>query len=128
MNHLYGKDLGKIEYICKLYDNDMHVCAGPDIKTLADLQGKPVNIDVEGAGTNLTSRTVFKMLGIAPDFQTNEPTIAQDKLRRGEIAANVYLAGMPVRLFATQPAGNGLHFVRSHRMRRWRRCICQGAN
>jgi TRAP-type uncharacterized transport system substrate-binding protein len=111
VNHLYGPELGKVEYICKLYDNDMHVCAGPDIKTLADLQGKPINIDVEGAGTNLTSRTVFKMLGIAPDFQTNEPTIAQDKLRRGEIAANVYLGGRPIRLFATQPAGTGLHFV-----------------
>jgi TRAP-type uncharacterized transport system substrate-binding protein len=66
---------------------------------------------VEGAGTNLTSRTVFKMLGIAPDFQTNEPTIAQDKLRRGEIAANIYLGGRPIRLFATQPGGAGLHFI-----------------
>jgi TRAP transporter TAXI family solute receptor len=110
-NHLYGGDLAKVQYICKLYDNDMHVCAGPDVKSLADLAGKPVNIDVEGAGTNLTSRTVFKILGIAPDFQTNEPTIAQDKLRRGEIAANIYLGGKPIRLFASVPAGTGLHFV-----------------
>jgi uncharacterized protein len=111
VNHLYPGDLGKIEYICKLYDNDMHVCAGPDIKTLADLNGKPINIDVEGAGTNLTSRTVFKLLGITPDFRSEEPGIGQEKLRRGEIAANVYVAGPPVRLFATQPANTGLHFV-----------------
>jgi TRAP-type uncharacterized transport system substrate-binding protein len=26
-NHLYGADLVKVQYICKLYDNDMHVCA-----------------------------------------------------------------------------------------------------
>jgi TRAP transporter TAXI family solute receptor len=110
-NHLYGADLVKVQYICKLYDNDMHVCAGPAIKTLADLQGKPVNIDVEGAGTNLTSRTVFKILGIAPDFRQDEPTIAQDKLRRGEIAANIYLGGKPIRLFATVPADTALHFV-----------------
>ena len=50
--HLYPTELGKVQYICKLYDNDMHVCARPEIQTLADLQGKPVNIDVEGAGTN----------------------------------------------------------------------------
>ncbi|HEY4172472.1 MAG TPA: TAXI family TRAP transporter solute-binding subunit [Rhodopila sp.] len=109
--HLYPTELVKIQYICKLYDNDMHVCAGPEIQTLADLQGKPVNIDVEGAGTNLTARTVFKTLGIQPDLRTDEPSIGQDKLRHGAIAANVYVAGSPVRLFATQPADTGLHLV-----------------
>jgi TRAP-type uncharacterized transport system substrate-binding protein len=109
--HLYPGELGRIQYICKLYENDMHVCARPEIQTLADLQGKPVNIDVEGAGTNLSSRAVFKILGIEPDFRTNEPTIGQDKLRHGEIAANVYFAGRPIRLFANAPADTGLHFV-----------------
>jgi uncharacterized protein len=108
---LYPGELTKVQYICKLYDNDVHVCARPEISTLADLQGKPVNIDVDGAGTNLTARAIFKTLGIAPDLRTDEPTIAQDKLRRGEIAANVYLGGKPIRLFSTQPADTGLHFI-----------------
>ncbi len=110
-NHLYAGELNKIQYICKLYDNDIHVCARPEIHTLADLQGKPVNIDVDGAGTNLSARAIFKTLGIEPDLRTDEPTIAQDKLRRGELAANVYSAGKPIRLFASQPAGTDLHFV-----------------
>jgi uncharacterized protein len=110
-NNLYPKELSKIQYICKLYDNDVHVCARPEIQALSDLQGKPINIDVEGAGTNLTARAVFKTLGIEPVFHTEEPTIGQDRLRRGEIAANVYLGGKPIRLFATQPADTGLHFV-----------------
>ena len=109
--HLYPGDLQKIQYICKLYENDLHVCARPEIQVLSDLQGKPVNIDVQGAGTNLTARAVFKTLGIAPELHTDEPTIGQDRLRRGEIAANVYCAGKPVRLFTTQPADTGLHFV-----------------
>jgi uncharacterized protein len=108
---LYSDDINKIQYICKLYDNDVHVCARPEIRAMSDLQGKPVNIDVEGAGTNLTARAVFKALGIAPDLHTEEPTIAQDKLLRGEIAANVYTGGKPIRLFATQPADTGLHFI-----------------
>jgi uncharacterized protein len=109
--HLYPGELGRIQYICKLYDNDVHVCARPEIQTLADLAGKPVNIDVEGAGTNLTARAVFRTLGIAPDLRTDEPTIGQDKLRRGEIAANIYLGGKPIRLFANSPPDTGLHFV-----------------
>lgn len=70
--NLYPKELTKIQYICKLYDNDVHVCARPEIQALSDLQGKPVNIDVEGAGTNLTARAVFKTLNIEPDFRTEE--------------------------------------------------------
>ena len=109
--HLYPEELSKIQYICKLYDNDVHVCARPEIQVLADLQGKPVNIDVEGSGTNLTARAVFKALGVEPDFRTEEPTVGQERVRRGEIAANVYVAGRPVRLFASQPADTGLHFI-----------------
>jgi len=109
--HLYPDGLSKIQYICKLYENDVHVCARPEIQSLADLQGKPVNIDVEGAGTNLTARAVFGTLGITPDFRTEEPTIGQEKLLHGVIAANVYAAGKPVRLFATTPADTGLHFL-----------------
>jgi TRAP transporter TAXI family solute receptor len=110
-NNLYPKELSKVQYICKLYDNDVHVCARPEIQALSDLQGKPVNIDVEGAGTNLTARAVFKALGIQPDLRTEEPTVAQERLRRGEIAANVYIAGKPVRLFASQPVDTGLHLL-----------------
>jgi uncharacterized protein len=109
--NLYPGELAKIQYICKLYENDVHICARPDIKSLAELDGKPVNIDVEGAGTNLTARAMFAALGIHPDLRTEEPGIGQDKLRHGDIAANVYVAGKPVRLFATQPAGTGLHFL-----------------
>ncbi len=36
-NHMYGPDLAKVQYICKLYDNDMHVCGRPEIQSLADL-------------------------------------------------------------------------------------------
>lgn len=108
---LYPDELSKIQYICKLYENDVHVCARPEFQSLADLQGKPVNIDVQGSGTNLTARAVFSALGIAPDFRTEEPTIGQEKLLRGAIAANVYAAGKPVRLFAATPANTGLHFL-----------------
>ncbi|HQT77524.1 MAG TPA: TAXI family TRAP transporter solute-binding subunit, partial [Rhodopila sp.] len=109
--NLYPGELGKIAYICKLYNEDVHVCARPEIAILSDLNGKPVNIDVEGAGTNMTARAVFKLCGVEPDFRSEEPTIGQARLERGEIAANVYAVGKPAHLFATVPAGTGLHFL-----------------
>ena len=48
-NDLFPGEINKVAYICKLYDNDVHVCARPEIASIQDLDGKPVNIDVEGA-------------------------------------------------------------------------------
>lgn len=110
-SRLYPEGLSKLQYISKLYDEDIHVCARPEIRSLADLQDKPVNIDVQGSGTNLTARAVFSAFGIAPDFRSDEPAIAQDALQRGTIAANVYVAGKPIRLFANAPGDSGLHFL-----------------
>jgi TRAP transporter TAXI family solute receptor len=109
--HLFPDSLSKLQYIAKLYDEDMHVCARSEIRSLADLHGKPVNIDVQGSGTNLTARAVFNAFGILPDFRFDEPAIAQDALQRGTIAANVYVAGKPIRLFADAPGNFGLHFL-----------------
>jgi TRAP transporter TAXI family solute receptor len=109
--NLYPGELQKIEYVCKLYDNDVHVCARPEIRSMSDLNGKPVNIDVAGAGTNLSMRSIFKGLGVTPQLREEEPDIAQARLQRGEIAANAYSAGRPVRLFTAVPPGTNLHFL-----------------
>jgi TRAP-type uncharacterized transport system substrate-binding protein len=103
--------LDKIAYIAKLFESDVHVCARPEIRSLNDLEGKAVNIDVAGSGTDLTARAVFAALEIKPDFRNEEPTIAQTKLRNGALAANVYLEGKPVPLFVNTPPGTGLHFL-----------------
>lgn len=108
---LYANELQKLCYICKVYDDDVHILARPEITSLSDLNGKPVNIDTEGAGSNLTSRMVFRFSGINPEFRTEEQASAQVSLLRGDIAAMVYVAGKPVRLLETTPADTGLHFL-----------------
>lgn len=111
-NHLLPPELiARICYITRLYDNDVHVEAVPEIKQLSDLDGKPTNIDVPGAGTNLTLRRIFAAYGIRPDFREDPPQIAQAKLERGEIAALCYCIGKPGALFRRVPAGTSLHFV-----------------
>jgi TRAP-type uncharacterized transport system substrate-binding protein len=37
-----------IQYIAKLYDEEVHVLARREIRTLNDLAGQPVNVDVSG--------------------------------------------------------------------------------
>ena len=38
--HLYPDDITKIQYICKLYDNDVHVCARPEIRDAVRSSGQ----------------------------------------------------------------------------------------
>ena len=47
-----------------------------------------------------------------PPPSANDPQdLALTKLRNGEIAGMVYVAGKPARLFTAVPPGRGLHFV-----------------
>lgn len=101
---------GRIQYICKLYDNDVHVLAGPDITRIEDLHDKPVNIDVVGSGTAVTSTVMFQALGIPARFVNNPPTKGLEMLKAGEIAAITYAIGKPGRLF-TQSLPPGLHLL-----------------
>lgn len=98
-----------IQYIAKLYDEEVHVLAAPAVRSLADLAGKPVNIDVRGSGTAMTATLVLDGVGIQPRHAPQDTALEQ--LRRGEIAALVYVAGKPARLFSGIPAESGLHFL-----------------
>jgi TRAP-type uncharacterized transport system substrate-binding protein len=100
-----------VQYITKLYDEEVHVLARRDIASLGDLAGKPVNIDVTGSGTAMTAAVLFDALGIKPGFAHENQGLALEKLKRGEIAALVYVTGKPAGLFSGIAAESGLHFL-----------------
>lgn len=100
-----------INYIAKLYDEEVHVIARPEIGSLADLAGKPVNVDVRGSGTAMTAQLIFKSVKVSIQAKDDTQDLALQKLRAGEIAAMVYVTGKPARLFGTIPTESGLHFL-----------------
>src|SRR5215468_10467757 len=59
----------RIVYIAKLFGEEMHVAvrADSDIRSLAQLAGKRVNLGALGSGTQLTARDVFGRLNIKVD-------------------------------------------------------------
>ena len=109
--NLYPGLRGQVSYIAKLYDSEIHVLAGPDVHSLADLAGKTVNVDVEVSGTAVTAPTLFAAMNIQVKMTHDTPDVGLMKLERGEIAANMYVIGKPGRLFTTIPPNSGLHFV-----------------
>lgn len=98
----------QIHYIAKLYDEEVHVFAGPGIESLSDLAGKLVSMDNRGSGTAMTATLLFSRLGI-PIQPVYDPTAdAVEKLRRGDIAAMVWVIGKPARFATPMPEGTRL--------------------
>jgi len=100
-----------IQYITKLYDEEVHVLARESVRDLAALAGKTVNVDGRGSGTAMTASLVFGALGIGITPAYDPQDVALTRLRRGEIDAMVFVAGKPARLFATIEPASGLRFL-----------------
>lgn len=90
----------RLAYIAKLYNEEMHVLAGPGIEKLEDLNGKKVNFSDVGSGTQFSTRLIFELLGI----KATEINVGQgdgyQMVKSGEIAATVLIAGKPTGAFA----------------------------
>lgn len=86
-------------YITKLYNEEFHLLAREDIKGIAALANKKVNIDVRGSGSSITATKLFQLLKISIQPTNYDPETALEKLKRGEIAAMAYVTGKPAPLF-----------------------------
>ena len=79
----------------KLYNEEMQVLAPKTIKSLNDLEGKTVSVDLPNGGTFVTALTVFERLGIKANFVYIEQRIAMEKLKKGDLDAVIVVGGKP---------------------------------
>ena len=90
----------RLAYIAKLYNEEMHILAGPGIESIQDLNGKKVNFSDPGSGTQFSTRRIFELLGI----KSTEINVGQgdgyQMVKSGEIAATILIAGKPTGAFA----------------------------
>jgi TRAP-type uncharacterized transport system substrate-binding protein len=100
-----------LSYVAKLYNEEFHLLAGADIKSVSDLANKKVNVDLRGSGTAITATRLFASLKIPVTVTNDSQEVAVDKLRRGEIAALAFVAGKPAPLFMGLKGDDGLHFL-----------------
>ena len=97
-------------YVAKMFNEEMHVLAPMSIKTMKDLDGKTVAVDLPDGSTFVTSINVFERLGIKPHLLYIEPRIALERLRRGEIDAIIAVEGKPLQ-WLSQVSDPNLHLV-----------------
>jgi len=100
----------RLSYIAKLNYVEFHLLARPEMATIADLAGQVVNFGPRSGGTAITATELFRLLKISPIPGTDEPGLAIDKLRRGEIGAVAFVGGKPSPLLRLADT-SGLHLL-----------------
>jgi len=100
-----------LTYIAKLGNEEFHLLARGDVKSVGELAGKKVNFGVQGDGTLLTGARIFESLKIKVEATTYDQAQALEKLKSGEIAALAYVSGKPAPLFVAVRTTDNLHFL-----------------
>jgi TRAP transporter TAXI family solute receptor len=108
----FAKDIKKqFTYVTKLYNEEMHVVAPKTIKSLKDLEGRIISVDLPNGGTFVTALTVFERLGMKAKFVYIEQRIAMEKLKAGEIDAVIVTGGKPYKSVSTFNNDGRFHLV-----------------
>jgi TRAP transporter TAXI family solute receptor len=103
----------KIVYIAKLFNEEMHVVVRADsgIGSIEQLAGKKVNFSDIGSGSQLSTRDIFRRLGIHAEEVNMGQGDALEKLKSGEIAATILIAGKPTGAMGKLQAADGFRFL-----------------
>ncbi|MGI9509692.1 MAG: TAXI family TRAP transporter solute-binding subunit [Geminicoccaceae bacterium] len=101
----------RISYIAKLFNEEFHILARDDIRSVEDLKGRRVNLGSSYSGTFMTANIVFDDLDIEVQPTGYSTSVALQKLRDGEIDAMVRMAGKPLGLFTEIDPNEPFHFL-----------------
>jgi len=101
----------KVKFITKLLDNELHLIARNEIRSISDLSGKKVNFYQPMSSTALLSEHLFKTLGIEVIPVYFHQEAANRMLKNGEIAAVARANGAPVTFVQQFKKTDGVHFL-----------------
>lgn len=96
-----GSDfMGQIVYVAKLFNEEVHIVVRPDVTDIKQLKGKVVNLGEPGSGTAITGRLLLDDLAINVQESHLADADAIEKLKSGDIAAAMFMAGKPAPVMA----------------------------
>jgi TRAP-type uncharacterized transport system substrate-binding protein len=101
----------RITSIVNLFPSELHIFVRPEIKTLAELAGKKVNFNTQGTAAAYSGPLIFSRLGIDVDKMFIPHPLAIEQMKRGEIAAVVFITAKPVDAFVKGKWEDGFKFL-----------------
>jgi TRAP-type uncharacterized transport system substrate-binding protein len=101
----------RIRYILNLFPSELHVFVRPEIQRLEDLAGKKVNFNTQGTAAAYTGPLVFSRLGIDVDKTFIPHQVALEQMKKGEMAAVVFITSKPIDAFLKGKFDPGFKFL-----------------
>ncbi|WP_145927780.1 TAXI family TRAP transporter solute-binding subunit [Bradyrhizobium neotropicale] len=101
----------RIAYVLNLFPSELHIFVRPEIQSLSDLAGKKVNFNSQGTAAAYSGPLIFSRLGIDVEKTFIPHQIALEQMRKGEMAAVVFITSKPVDAFVKGRFEPGFKFL-----------------
>jgi TRAP-type uncharacterized transport system substrate-binding protein len=100
-----------ITYLLNLFPSELHIFVRPEIQNLQDLVGKKVNFNTLGTAAAYSGPLIFSRLGINVEKTFIPHQVALQQMRKGDMAAVVFITSKPVDAFLRGQWESGFKFL-----------------
>jgi TRAP-type uncharacterized transport system substrate-binding protein len=101
----------RITYLLNLFPSELHIFVRPEIESLQELAGKKVNFNTQGTAAAYSGPLIFSRLGINAEKTFIPHQVALEQMRKGEMAAVVFISSKPVDAFVKGRWDPGFKFL-----------------
>lgn len=101
----------QLNYVTKLYGEELHVLARRSIASVTGLQGKKVNFVSEDSGNYVTGQLMLKAFGVTVEPIFVDTSMAIEMIGKGEIDATILVTAKPAPAVAAVRPGGDLHLL-----------------
>jgi TRAP-type uncharacterized transport system substrate-binding protein len=101
----------RVVYLLNLFPSELHIFVRPEIHSLQDLAGKKVNFNTLGTAAAYSGPLIFSRLGVDVEKTFIPHQVALEQMRKGEMAAVVFITSKPVDAFVRGRWEPGFKFL-----------------
>jgi TRAP-type uncharacterized transport system substrate-binding protein len=101
----------RLAYVLNLFPSELHIFVRPEIQSLSDLTGKKVNFNNLGTAAAYSGPLIFSRLGVDVEKTFIPHQVALEQMRKGEMAAVVFITSKPVDAFVRGRWEPGFKFL-----------------
>ncbi len=103
----------RITFILSLFPSELHVFVRPEIRSLADLNGRKVNFNTPGTTAAYSGPLIFAHLGLDVEktFIPHQVALEQMRSGQGDMEAVVFITSKPIDAFSHGKWEGGFKFL-----------------
>jgi hypothetical protein len=101
----------RLAYMLNLFPSELHIFVRPEIASLNDLIGKKVNFNTQGTAAAYSGPLIFSRLGLDVEKTFIPHQVALEQMRKGDMAAVVFITSKPVEAFVRGRWEPGFKFL-----------------